>query len=326
MALSLDKSEKFAWISILLAVTFFIPTLFLSVYTSSPIFVICLVPLFVSASFGIIAGWRSRLVHLEVVNKNEAERFTSDFASDNLFNNDAVSPHFTDDSRRSFDRFILPIFTFLIGVAIAVAALLYIRVLRDTNPSFDNVNHSVAVSFSILLVLVGSLTGSYYVGLSGDVRHRLLRPVGQWYKVFSGFYGISLATTLISYYNIGNFELFVAKGLLVFIVVLGVELVINIVLEMFRPRRHDNADKPLFESALLAIITSPLAIARNIAFSLNYQFGLSISEAWMHRVFRQFLVPMGILLVTLFYILDCVILLQPNELGVKERFGEPVFE
>ena len=60
---------------------------------------------------------------------------------------------------------------------------------------------------------------------------------------------------------------------------------------------------------------------RNIADSLDYQFGFKVSKTWIYGFFERSILPAFLLWMLLFWLFTCIAEVAPGELGVRERFG-----
>jgi len=100
-------------------------------------------------------------------------------------------------------------------------------------------------------------------------------------------------------------------------------LLLSFVSEFYRPR-NQMEDRPVYESRLLSIFTEPGGIMRNIADSLDYQFGFKVSKTWIYGFFEKSILPAVLLWLLLFWLFTCVAEVGPGELGVRERFGAVV--
>jgi len=103
--------------------------------------------------------------------------------------------------------------------------------------------------------------------------------------------------------------------------VLGGELVLSFVIEFYRPRMPGEAERPLPESRLLALFTEPGGVARNVAASLDYQFGFKVSEVWFYRFLERTVAPFSVLLLAALWLQTCIVVVRTEENGIRERFG-----
>ena len=104
-------------------------------------------------------------------------------------------------------------------------------------------------------------------------------------------------------------------------VVLGVEALLLLLLEAYRPRRSDEVVRPPYDSRLLGIISSPTDLARSIAHSVDYQFGFAISQTWFYRFLERWVAPLILFTGLSFWLMTSLVVLQPEEQAVLRRLG-----
>ncbi|MBR6057711.1 MAG: hypothetical protein IKP58_06035, partial [Victivallales bacterium] len=116
-------------------------------------------------------------------------------------------------------------------------------------------------------------------------------------------------------------DITIAKVGLVILTILAIELILGFVIEFYRPRMPGEEERPLIESRLLALFTEPGGVARNVAASLDYQFGFRVSEVWFYRFLERTLVPLFVAMVILLWLQTCLVVIGSEEQGIHERFG-----
>ncbi len=107
---------------------------------------------------------------------------------------------------------------------------------------------------------------------------------------------------------------------------LGAEIVLNLVLDLYRPRRAGEIPRPAFDSRILSFVAAPDRIATSISEAINYQVGSDVSSTWFYRLLsRSFakLVLFGVLVVVA---LSCFAVVAPNERAIRLRMGRFVGE
>jgi len=72
------------------------------------------------------------------------------------------------------------------------------------------------------------------------------------------------------------------------------------------------------------LITDPSRLARSFAETVDYQFGMQFGGNWYGRFARNILVPLVGCVALVLFLLSSVVVLGPEEQGIKERFGQPV--
>jgi modulator of FtsH protease HflK len=111
-----------------------------------------------------------------------------------------------------------------------------------------------------------------------------------------------------------------------FLVVMGVEIVLNLVLDVYRPRKAGETPRPAFESRLLGFVAAPDRIAQSIGEAINYQLGFDVSSGWFYQLLRRSLAPLIIVGLVVMWGFSTITVLQPHQRGTILRFGKPVRE
>ncbi|MDD4316954.1 MAG: protease modulator HflK [Victivallaceae bacterium] len=178
-----------------------------------------------------------------------------------------------------------------------------------------------SVVAAIVAMVFSIFPGVFFLGQSKDPMFRWLRPVGAW--LVAGF-SVALVAAIGSLcyyrYNITQFNVNAAKVVFFSFGVLGVELICIFVSEFYRPRSLE-APRPVFESRILALFTEPGGVARNIAGTLDYQFGFKVSGTWIYSFAERFLFPLIILWLVILWTFTCIAEVGPNQLGIRLEFG-----
>ena len=181
--------------------------------------------------------------------------------------------------------------------------------------------HSALIAAVMMLLSVFS--GAFFAGQSRTPGFRWLRPAGAW--LIAGFAVMAVATVAAICFgnNIVRVDLIAARIIFWIIAVLGVETVISMIIEFYRPRTLKEA-RPVFESQLLALFTEPGGVMRNIAQALDYQFGFKVSGTWLYGFLERSFLPVVIIWMVLLWGFTSIHEVGPSEFGVKERFGKIV--
>ena len=181
--------------------------------------------------------------------------------------------------------------------------------------------HSALIAAVMMLLSVFS--GAFFVGQSRTPGFRWLRPAGAW--LIAGFAVMAVATVAAICFgnNIVKVDIIAARIIFWIIAVLGVETVISMIIEFYRPRTLKEA-RPVFESQLLSLFTEPGGVVRNVAQALDYQFGFKVSGTWLYGFLEKSFLPVLIVWMVLLWGFTSIHEVGPNEFGVKERFGRIV--
>ncbi len=132
---------------------------------------------------------------------------------------------------------------------------------------------------------------------------------------------LALAIGLMAASNIEWVEPGLCYLLRVAFVVLGVELIVNFVLDFYRPREAGVVSRPPFDSRLLGLITEPGGIAKSLAEAANYQFGFEVSATWFYQLMQRWMFPLMVATAIAILSLTSVIIVDADEQVVIERLG-----
>lgn len=104
--------------------------------------------------------------------------------------------------------------------------------------------------------------------------------------------------------------------------ILGIELVVNWILDFYRPRAAGQITRPAFDSRLLGLISEPGGFARSLADAINYQFGFQVSGTWFYKLIGRALIPMTAFGLAVILALSSVVIVDADEQVFVERFGK----
>jgi len=268
-----------------------------------------------------------RNVRAEQLETAELKRAQEAGDSTAIFEYDSEDFLIEQNRLRWMVRWLLPGTTVLIALGILVASLVDWGwtigtafqppgeggIARTTNPMF----------FMSFVVGIGFLC--YF----GALWTRELSRLNDW-RLFHG------AATLMSGNAMGCLGLAIAlmaSGSIewaeplfcvvgrVAIVLIGLELTVNLVLDFYRPRQPGFVSRPSFDSRLLGLVADPGGIAKSIAEAVNYQFGFEVSSTWFYQLLQRWIVPLMATTALLIILLSSVIIVDADEQVIVERLG-----
>ena len=174
-----------------------------------------------------------------------------------------------------------------------------------------------------LFMLISVFAGAFLIGQSRTKTFRWLQPLGAW--LILGFVVLLTAgiSTLLTSRFLPQADYYTSRAVLVLYVILGGEFIFNLIVEFYRPRTIEEP-RPVFESRLLALFTEPGGVMRNIADTLDYQFGFKVSGTWIYHFMERALFPLLILWIIVLWSFTCIQEVGPNEVGIRKRFGKIV--
>lgn len=114
----------------------------------------------------------------------------------------------------------------------------------------------------------------------------------------------------------------VAFGIAIFMFVLAAEVLLNFLLNLYRPRRAGEIPRPAFDSRILSLLAAPDSIVRTINEAVNYQFGFDITSSWGYQLLLRSFGWLLLAGVVAMLALTCVVTVQPDQEAVRLRFGQ----
>jgi membrane protease subunit HflK len=225
-----------------------------------------------------------------------------------------------------FEKWFIPIFSALIA-AYQIGIGLYL--LNAAGPAVENELKQPLLCGICLtaIAFISFLISRYATGMSGQIEWKPLRAGG------SSLLGVAvvcfiLAVLLAVAYLFNKFwpvngMAHVIPG---FLVVLGVETALNLILDIYRPRLKGRYSRSAFDSRLLGVINEPGGILRSAADAIDYQFGFKVSQTWFYKLLEEAIVPLVIFGSITLYLFSCIVVVEPDEQAIVEHFGNPLSE
>lgn len=224
-------------------------------------------------------------------------------------------------------RFFLPILSLVFGTAmIVVGALRFSSGYKLIEPGDFMPVHQRgwALAVAFMCSLVGFIFARYTAAMAKQ-------PV--WANLRAGA-GQAIAASLMGLVMITGhfFDIWGPDGVLryaqvifpVMMMVLGAEVYLNFLLDLYRPRKAGELHTPPSDSRLMSFFAAPDRVAQSINEAINYQFGYEVSSTWLYQIVSRsvlWLVGIGVLSM---WLLTCVAVLQPDQRGLLLRNGNVV--
>ncbi len=117
---------------------------------------------------------------------------------------------------------------------------------------------------------------------------------------------------------------YVAKGVAWFMALAAGEVLLNFILNLYRPRRPGEFPRPAFDSRVLGLLAAPDNIVRSINEAINYQFGFEITSSWGYRLLLRSFAALLVLGAVVLVLLSTVVVVGPGQQAVRLRGGRVV--
>jgi regulator of protease activity HflC (stomatin/prohibitin superfamily) len=271
-----------------------------------------------------VSWFQMRLEDNERIEKLEFDELTKSRSGSTLFESKDAELFAAQRSREQFERFFVPIFTVVLCLLQAGGAWWLWRWVSSNAalPVVKQPDTALALfaTFAIVLFILGQFS-SRFARLG---RHRLLQPASSY--VLLGAYicfvvALGVGAVITGY---PKADLFIAYALCLVLALIALETLINLVLEMYRPRVKGRVARPLYDGRLVGLLAQPEGLFTTAAQAIDYQFGFKVSETWFYRLFFEralkwlILAQLAVLLLS-----TCFVFIDAGEQGLLEHCGKP---
>jgi len=183
-------------------------------------------------------------------------------------------------------------------------------------------NQPVTLAIVSLVALVCFVISRYTLGLSKTRGWRVLRA-GTNYLMGNALACFALAIVLAASHAGADLpERILARIVPIVMLILSVEMVLNLILNTYRPRVPGEEYRAVYESRLLGLFSEPEGLMRSIAQTIDYQFGFKVSETWFYQLLQRAIVSLLLFGVGTLYLLSTIVIVRPGEQAVVLHFGK----
>jgi len=271
-----------------------------------------------------VSWFQMRLEERERLEKLEFEQLAKAHSTSSMFEAKEAELFPAQRSREQFERFFVPAFTVLLFIIQAGGAYLLWRWLSASTTVPEVKQPITGLSLFGLFALVLFLLGRFSATVARLERHRLLRP-SAGYMLCNAFLSLVVALGLTGVWaGFAKADFYVALALCGLLALVALETLVQLVLEIYRPRVKGKVERPLYESRLVGLLGQPEGLITTAAQALDYQFGFKVSETWFYRFFQRALGWLLLLQAGALLLSTCVVFIDAGEEGVLERFGSLV--
>jgi regulator of protease activity HflC (stomatin/prohibitin superfamily) len=325
MTTSSGPAKLVAIVSLILSVIFFVIMVLLGQWSG---FVAIYSAGFVSLGAALI--WLVLLIQFHQRNLAEQEKLdmsalAGDHRTDKIFQaKGEQSQLFAVAQKRLaiLEKWFLPVFSFLIAAYQVAIGLYLLKAVPNSNSAIGKQPLLCAVCM-VAIAFVSFLLSRYATGMSNQAEWKPLRAGGS-FLFGSAILSFALAIALaLVQFKIFNVIRAIDYTIPVLLIVLGVENLLNVIFDIYRPRLTGLYSRAGFDSRLLGLINEPGEILHTATGAIDYQFGFKVSQTWFYKLLEKAVVPLIFFGAITLYLLSGVVVINSYEQAVIERFGNP---
>jgi membrane protease subunit HflK len=267
-----------------------------------------------------VSWFQMRLEVRENLEKLEFEELTRSAASSALFNTGETEVFPAQRSREQFERFFVPGFTVLLCLLQIGGAVLLWRWLQKMIPTPIN-DPTVPLALFAVFALLLFLLGRYSTAVARIEKIRLLRPGASSMLLDAYLCALVVVAMGLVWGGFPGYDLYGARVLAGLMLLIGIETLVNLILEMYRPRVRGKIERPVYESRLVSLLGQPEGLITTAAQTLDYQFGFKVSDTWAYRLFEQWLPRLILIQLGVMLFSTCFVFIDAGQQALLERNG-----
>ena len=224
------------------------------------------------------------------------------------------------------EKWVVPVSAVLIGIYQVVMGLLLFqgKVLKDT-PEWSNPKNLLLSAVLMATVsFIAFLFSRYATGMSAETAWKPLRTGGS-YLLATALLGFALAISLaLAQFKHSQGLAVLGYVIPLLLMLLGVEVVLNAILDVYRPRVAGQYSRAAFDSRILGMFNEPGGILHTVSHTIDYQFGFQVSQTWFYKLLEKAIFPLILFALLILYLMSSFVVIGPGQAGVVERYGVPV--
>ncbi|MFZ9010605.1 MAG: protease modulator HflK [Anaerohalosphaeraceae bacterium] len=224
------------------------------------------------------------------------------------------------------EKWVVPVSAVLIGIYQVVMGLLLFqgKVLKDT-PEWSNPKNLLLSAVLMATVsFIAFLFSRYATGMSAETAWKPLRAGGS-YLLATALLGFALAISLaLAQFKHSQGLAVLGYVIPLLLMLLGVEVVLNAILDVYRPRVAGQYSRAAFDSRILGMFNEPGGILHTVSHTIDYQFGFQVSQTWFYKLLEKAIFPLILFALLILYLMSSFVVIGPGQAGVVERYGVPV--
>jgi len=316
--------QKNAIVNLLAAVVVFIAGLAVTVYAGSLAGETAAIFLGLGVLIAFISWFQMRLEENEQLERLEVEEMARAKDEVALFESKESELFPARRSKELFEKYFVLGFAVLLFLIEAAAGYFLWRWTAITTTTLQPDKAMPALALFAILALLLFLLGRFSATIARLENHRLLRPGSNF--LLAGAYICAFTAIAIAGSKTGfpRADFWLARAFCILFGIMAAEMLVTLLLEIYRPRVKGKITRPLYDSRLIGLLGQPESLFTTAAQALDYQFGFKVSETWFYQLLEKNLSLFVLAQIVVLFLSTCVVFIDAGEQGVLEHFGNPV--
>ena len=289
------------------------------------------------ASFYLFTGLMVWLGLIIVFNQHKLERLealeegelTETAAGTSIFDRSGDEIRVAARRLRMMYKWVLPLISLSFALVLIFLAWILFRSLaspaRADIPGhvFMTSSKGWLIAVSLGLSVVCFIVSRYLAGMAGQQVWQNLRA-GSGVLVGSALVLLGIAAGTIARYfeESGLVIQIVAWSIPVFMCAVSAEVLLNLLLNLYRPRVSGEYPRAAFDSRVLSLLATPDSFVRSLNDAVNYQFGFDITSSWGYQLVLRSIAGLCVLGLVVLLALSTISVVDSREQGLRLRSGK----
>ena len=316
--------QKNGLLNVAVAVMVFIAVFIVTCYVNSLAGEAASIFLGLGALVAFTSWFQMRLEENERLEKLEIDELARAKGESALFDTKESEVFPARRSREQFEKYFVPGFAVLLLLLEAGGAWLLWNWSGKTTVAIKDASATAALSLFAIFALLLFLLGRFSVTIARLEGQRLLRPSASF--LLAGAYVCAFTALGIGGVAVKfpRADFWVARGLCVLLGLMAAEILVTLLLEIYRPRVRGRVARPLYDSRVVGLLAQPESLFTTAAQTLDYQFGFKVSETWFFLLLKKNLPMLLLAQLAVLLLSTCVVFVDAGEQAVLEHFGRRV--
>lgn len=271
----------------------------------------------------LVSWFQMRLEAREEAERLEIEALGRSRNDSALFSESAAETFPARRAREQFEKWLVPVFTFILFVLQALGVWHFYSKLRGEDSAGNETFTPLALAVAATLGFALFLFGRYAARLAQLESSRLLRPSASAVMMGALLAGITAITAGLEWAGFPKWDVYLAWVLTALLALVAAETLFALVFEIYRPRTKGQSQRVLYESRILGLLGQSGGLFSTAAQALDYQFGFKVSDTWFYHYLEQTVSGLALFWLGILWLSSCLVIVEPQEQGLHERFGQP---
>ena len=278
----------------------------------------------------IVIFYQHKLECLEALEEDELASSRSSSAI-SMFEKQDDELHVAARRLKLMHKWLMPITSLALAALLGLLAWSMLRFMTNLTGDVENardflktINRGWGISLCLGASVAAFIFSRFVAGMAKQTAWQNLRG-GAAYMVGTSLLCLTIAIGI-------GFRFFEKDGVIegvgyaipIFMILLATEIVLNFILNLYRPRIPGEVPRPAFDSKILSLLAAPDNLVRSLNEAVNYQFGFDVTSTWGYQLLLRSFIWLIAIAVSSMILLNTMVVVEPHQQAVKFSGGRIV--